>query len=139
MKSFPDTKMNNAMSPETPVEVVNAYLDAFEERDFERARQYLSDTDFHYHSPVSDADNADAFTINISRLGPILERIERRKVFTKGNEVCVIMHLITTMEYMKDVPVVELATVVDGRITNMEVFFDASEYNRMFEIDPPTV
>ena len=139
MKSFPDTKMTNAMSPETPVEVVSAYLDAFESRDFERARQYLSDTDFHYHSPVSDADNADAFTINISRLGPILERIERRKVFTQGNEVCVIMHLITTMESMKDVPVVELATVVDGRITDMEVFFDASEYNKMFEIDPPTV
>jgi predicted SnoaL-like aldol condensation-catalyzing enzyme len=139
MKSFPDTKMTNAMSPETPVAVVSAYLDAFEARDFERARRYLSDTDFHYHSPVSDADNADAFTINISRLGPILERIERRKVFTQGNEVCVIMHLITTMESMKDVPVVELATVIDGRITNMEVFFDASEYNRMFEIGPPTV
>jgi predicted SnoaL-like aldol condensation-catalyzing enzyme len=139
MKSFPDTKMTNAMRPETPVEVVSAYLDAFESRDFERARQYLSDTDFHYHSPVSDADNADAFTINISRLGPILERIERRKVFTQGNEVCVIMHLITTMESMKDVPVVELATVVDGKISDMEVFFDASEYNKMFDIDPPTV
>jgi hypothetical protein len=49
------------------------------------------------------------------------------------------MHLITTMESMKDVPVVELATVVDGRITDMEVFFDASEYNKMFDIEPPNV
>jgi len=138
MTSFPDTKMNNDTGPATPVAVVNAYLDAFEDRDFERARQYLSDTDFHYHSPVSDADNADAFTINISRLGPILERIERRKVFTQGTEVCVIMHLITTMEHLKDVPVVQLTKVVDGRITDMEVFFDASEYNKMFDIGPPT-
>ena len=136
MKSFPDTRMKQARDPETPVAVVNAYLDAFEDRDFERARQYLSDTAFRYHSPVSEADNADAFTINISRIGPILERIERRKVFTQGNEVCIIMHLITTMEHLKDVPVVQLATVVDGWITDMVVFFDASEYNRMFEIDP---
>jgi predicted SnoaL-like aldol condensation-catalyzing enzyme len=139
MKSFPDTRMKQNKKPETPVEVVNAYLDAFEDRDFERARQYLSDTSFHYHSPVSDAGNADAFTINISRLGPILERLERRKVFTQGNEVCVIMHLITTMEHLKDVAVVQLVTVVDGKITDMEVFFDASEYNKMFDIDPPTV
>jgi len=138
MTSFPDTKMNNDTGPATPVAVVNAYLDAFEDRDFERARQYLSDTDFHYHSPVSDADNADAFTINISRLGPILERIERRKVFTQGTEVCVIMHLITTMEHLKDVPVVQLTKVVEGRITDMEVFFDASEYNKMFDIGQPT-
>jgi limonene-1,2-epoxide hydrolase len=134
--SFPHIKMNPAMNPGTPVEVVSAYLDAFEDRDFERARHYLSDTDFHYHSPVSDTSNADAFTINISRLGPILERIQRRKVFTQGNEVCVIMHLITTMEHLKDVPVVQLATVIDGKITDMEVFFDASEYNRMFDVDP---
>jgi hypothetical protein len=46
------------------------------------------------------------------------------------------MHVITTMENMKDMPVVLLAKVVAGRITDMEVFFDASEYNRMFEVDP---
>ena len=71
-----------------------------------------------------------------SSIGPILERIERRKVFTRDDEVCGIMHVITTMENMKDMPVVVLAKVVDGRITDMEVFFDASEYNRMFEVDP---
>jgi limonene-1,2-epoxide hydrolase len=136
MKPFPDTRMNHAMSPETPVEVVNAYIDAFEDRDFERARQYLSDTDFHYRSPVSEATNADTFTSIISRIGPILVRIERRRIFTKDDEVCVIMHIITTMESMKDMPLVQLAKVVDGKIIDMEVFFDASEYNKMFEIDP---
>ena len=136
MKLFPDTTMNHAMSPETPVEVVNAYVDALEARDFDLARQYLSDTGFHYRSPVTESSNADNFTIIISRIGPILERIERRKLFTKDDEVCVIMHIITTMEHMKDMPVVQLSKVVDGKIIDMEVFFDASEYNKMFEIDP---
>jgi limonene-1,2-epoxide hydrolase len=128
--------MNHAISPETPVEVVNAYVDALEARDFDLARQYLSDTGFHYRSPVTESSNADNFTIIISRIGPILERIERRKLFTKDDEVCVIMHIITTMEHMKDMPVVQLSKVVDGKIIDMEVFFDASEYNKMFEIDP---
>jgi hypothetical protein len=136
MKSFPDTKKKQAMRPETPVEVGNAYVDALEARDFELARQYLSDTDFHYRSPVTESSNADNFTVIISRIGPILERIERRKVFTKDDEVCVIMHIITTMEHMKDMPVVLLAKVVEGKIVDMEVFFDASEYNKMFEVDP---
>jgi limonene-1,2-epoxide hydrolase len=136
MKPLPDTGMNHAMSPETPVDVVSAYLDAFEDRDFERARQYLSDSDFRYRSPVTEANNADAYTSIISRIGPILERIERRRIFTKDDEVCVIMRIITTMESMKNMPLVQLAKVVDGKITYMEVFFDASEYNKMFEIDP---
>jgi hypothetical protein len=136
MKSFPDTTKHHAVRPETPVEVGNAYVDALQGRDFELARKYLSDTCFHYRSPVTESSNADDFTTIISRIGPILERIERRKVFTRDDEVCVIMHVITTMENMKDMPVVLLAKVVAGRITDMEVFFDASEYNRMFEVDP---
>lgn len=135
MKLFPDRHKKRAMRPETPLEVVNAYLNALEDRDFELARQYLSDTGFHYRSPVTETSNADNFTLIISRIGPILERIERRKVFTKDDEVCVIMHIITTMEQMKDMPVVQLARVVDGKIIDMEVFFDASEYNKMFDID----
>jgi len=136
MKPFPDTKQDHATHPKTPVEVGNAYVDALEARDFELARTYLSDTGFHYRSPVTESSNADNFTVIISRIGPILERIERRKVFTKDDEVCIVMHIITTMEQMKDMPVVLLAKVVDGRITDMEVFFDASEYNKMFEVDP---
>ena len=135
MKLFPDRQKKRAMRPETPLEVVNAYLNALEDRDFELARRYLSDTGFHYRSPVTETSKADSFIFSISRIGPILERIERRKVFTKDDEVCVIMHIITTMEHMKNVPVVQLAKVVDGKIIDMEVFFDASEYNKMFDID----
>lgn len=130
-----DQKDGTEPKPAMPVDVVNAYLDAFGERDFELARRYLADSGFHYRSPVTESSNADDFTIIISRIGPILERIEQRNVFAKGDEVCVIMHMITTMERMKDMPVVQLARVVDGKIKDMEVFFDASEYNKMFEVD----
>jgi hypothetical protein len=76
----PGNKQNHAMSPETPFAVADAYHDALEARDFGLARQYLSDTGFHYRSPVTESSNADKFTVVISRIGPILERIERCKV-----------------------------------------------------------
>jgi hypothetical protein len=79
--------------------------------------------------------DADAFVAYIERIGPILECIERRKLFVDGNTVCAILNLKTTMEGMRLVPLVELATIVDGKITGLEVFFDATAYNRMFEPD----
>ena len=71
--------------------IVTAYLDALEDRDFERLRSYLSDTGFSYRSPVSVADDADTFIIIISRVGPILESIERVRTFVDGNDVCSIL------------------------------------------------
>ena len=113
--------------------IVAVYLDALEDRDFERLRSYLSDTGFSYRSPVSVADDADTCIIIISRVGPILESIERVRTFVDGNDICSILKFRTTMESLKEVPVVQLTTVADGKIVAMEVFFDASEYNKMFD------
>lgn len=123
------------MSAPAPEKVFSDFLDAFEARDFERVRSYLSDNRFSYRSPVSSYDSADAFVANIARIGPILERIERRRIFVDGNTVCGILNLKTTMEGLRQVPVVQLATVVDGRIVTLEAIFDATAYNRMFETD----
>jgi limonene-1,2-epoxide hydrolase len=115
--------------------IVTAYLDALEGRDFEQLRTYLSDTGFSYRSPVSEANDADAFIIIISRVGPIIESIERVRTFVDGNDVCSILKFRTTMESLKEVPVVQLTSVADGKIVAMEVFFDASEYNKMFDAE----
>ena len=123
------------MSKSAAENIITAYLDALEDRDFERLRTYLADSGFSYRSPVSVADNADDYITLVSRVGPILERIERIKTFVDGNNVCCILKFRTTMESLREVPVVQLATVAAGKIVAMEVFFDASEYNRMFDVD----
>ena len=121
---------------ETAVEkIVTAYLDALENRDFERLRSFLSDTGFSYRSPVSKADNADDYTLIISRVGPIIEKIERVRNFVDGDDVCSILRFRTTMDTLKEVPVVQLTSVVNGKIVAIEIFFDASEYNKMFELE----
>jgi hypothetical protein len=119
------------MKTQTPDEVVAALLDAFEARDFERARTFLSDDTFSYRSPIESFASADAFISNIARVGPILERIDRCKTFVDGNEVCSVLKVHTTMDTLDAAPVAQLATVVDGKITAMEAIFDATEYNRM--------
>ncbi len=115
--------------------VVSAYLDALEDRDFERLRTCLADSGFFYRSPVSAADDADDYILIISRVGPILEGIERIKTFVDGNDVCSILKFRTTMEPLKEVQAVQLTTVAGGKIVTIEVFFDASEYNKMFDFE----
>jgi len=115
----------------SPEEVVNDLFDAFEARDFERVRSFLSDDAFSYLSPIESFSNADDYIVNISRVGPILERIERCKTFVNGNDVCSILKVHTTMDTQNAASVVQLTTVVDGKIILMEAIFDATEYNRM--------
>ena len=119
------------MTTQSPEEVVNALLDAFEARDFERVRSLLSDDAFSYMSPIESFSNADDYVMNISRVGPILERIERCNTFVNGNDVCSILKVHTTMDTQNAASVVQLTTVVDGKIILMEAIFDATEYNRM--------
>lgn len=115
--------------------IVAAYLDALEDRDFERLRSYLSDSGFSYRSPVSEANDADTYIIIVSRVGPILESIERVRTFVDGNDVCSVLKFHTTMEAIREIPVVQLTTVAAGKIVSMQVFFDASAYNRMFDFE----
>ena len=56
------------MTTQNPEEVVNALFDAFEARDFERVRSFLSDDDFSYRSPIESFSNADDFIVTISRV-----------------------------------------------------------------------
>ena len=119
------------MSTARPEDVVNTLLDAFEARDFERVRSCLSDTEFTYSSPIESMTNADNFIASISRVGPILERIERIKTFVKGNDVCSLLRVYTTMDTLDATTVVQVSTVVDGKVTAIESIFDATEYNKM--------
>jgi hypothetical protein len=123
------------MNETTPGAVVQGFLDAVAERDFDRARAFLADTRFSYRSPLSDFDDATVFIADISRVGSILERIEVRRTFVDGDEVCTIINFFSRMDRLQVTPVVQWARVAHGRIAAMEVFFDARQYASMFEVD----
>ena len=116
-------------------DVVNAYLDAIAARDFARVRELLADEGFSNRSPISTFDDADAFVADISRVGPILERIERRRQFVEGEQVCVIVNYVTHMDQRRVTPVVHWMRIAGGKIAAIETFFDARAYAEMFELN----
>lgn len=117
-----------------PDEVVTAYLDAIAAGDFKRARACLTDKGFSNRSPISTFNNADAFVADISRVGAILERMVRRKLFVDGNDVCVILDYVTHMQKRQVTPVVHWMRIADGKIAEIETFFDARVYEELYEL-----
>ncbi len=120
----------------TPAETVIAFLDAFESLDFDAARALLADGDFRYDGPIDHFRDAAAFIDNISNIGQILERIERRQVFAEGGEVCVICTFWTTIDEIEHTRVALWCHVEAGRITRIESFLDVRAYARMFDPEP---
>jgi hypothetical protein len=123
------------MKTSAPKEIVDAYLDAIAARDFGLARTWLSDRGFSSRSPISEFQNADAYVVDITRVGPILEGIERRKTFVDENDVCVVLNYITRMDQRQVSPVVHWMRIDDGKISSIETFFDARQYAAMFDVD----
>jgi hypothetical protein len=115
--------------------VMHDFLDAFAEGDFIRARSYLANQHFRYVSTLSTFNDADAFITDISRVGAIMKKIECRRTFVDGTEICVITNIKTSMSGLRSTPVVFWATIVSECIVTMETFFDAREYAAMFKTE----
>jgi ketosteroid isomerase-like protein len=117
-------------------EVVNAFLDAIESRDFERAETLLSAERFSYQGPIERFDSAADFIGSISRIGSILEDLKRRRMFVDGEEVCAIVTYETTLEAIESTRTAHWIRIEHGRITRIESFFDARPYADMFDSEP---
>ena len=118
----------------TPADVVEAYFAAFAARDFDALRACLTDGAFSHRSPIAAIDDADTFAAYISRIGPVLEGIDRRRTFVDGDEVCSIVDYRIRLSELIEVPVVVWFRIAEGRIVAIETFFDASEYRQMIEV-----
>jgi ketosteroid isomerase-like protein len=114
-------------------DIINAFLDAVENRDFDRALTFLSAEEFSYRGPIDHFDDPNVFIQDISSIGTILKKIERRRVFIDGNEACVIATYHTTMEDLRTTQVAHWIRLKHSKITSVESFFDVRAYARMFE------
>ena len=123
----------DAMDEKVARDLVDCFFNTVEARDFERVSQCLSPKKFAYVSPIETFDNAEDFVARASRVGPITERIERRKLFVDGDEVCVIYNFITTMDALAVTRTAQWMKIESGKIVSIELFFDAHAYASMFE------
>jgi hypothetical protein len=114
-------------------DIVNDFLDSVENRDFERALTFLSAEGFSYRGPIDHFEDPNIFIQDISTIGSILKRIERRRVFIDGNEACVIATYHTTMMDLQTTQVAHWIRLKQSKIVSVESFFDVRAYARMFD------
>ncbi|MCG5511684.1 nuclear transport factor 2 family protein [Ectothiorhodospira shaposhnikovii] len=116
-----------------PATVVDHYLQAIERHDYDRARALLDERSFRYVSPISRFDDVERFIEHMSLTGGILQRIEIRKQFVDGPDVCHFMVFHVQISEKMKVDVVQWVQVREGRIARIEALFDAHPYRILFE------
>jgi hypothetical protein len=119
-----------------PLSVVEAYLNARDAFDFERARGLLADSGFHFSSPIATFDSADSFIQHSALAGGIVQSIMRRKVFVDGPDICHFLTLRIQISEKQSVDVAQWAHVEQGRILRIESVFDATLYRTLFPESP---
>jgi ketosteroid isomerase-like protein len=110
-------------------ETVERYHEAMGSGDMQTARSLLAD-DLRFKGPIDEFDNADDYLQALGRLAQIVTGTDVRKVVADGADVVTIYDLHTSAAGTS--PVAEWATVRDGKIAEMRVYFDARPFAAMF-------
>ncbi len=106
--------------------VVDAYRNAWDKGDWGKARSLLHD-DLSFSGPIDTFDNADAYIKAIQGLSQIKKGANTHKVFVDGNDVAVFYDLLVVLP-IASAPVAEWFRVSRGKITQIQVIFDARPF-----------
>lgn len=107
-------------------DVVIAYHEALNGRDFDAARRLLRD-DLRFQGPFETFTTADDYWAALTRLWGVVERIDVRHRSSNGDETVVIYDMITNTPAGTQ-PVVEWVGVEDGRIAWIRTIFDTGPF-----------
>jgi len=107
-------------------DIVERYQKALASQDFTGARALLAD-DLEFHGPIDTFHRADDYMTAIQRLSSIIQRIEPRKTFVDGQDVCFIYDMVTNTP-AGTAPIAEWYRVAGDRIKAINVFFDARPF-----------
>jgi ketosteroid isomerase-like protein len=111
--------------------VVERYHGAFGSGDVQAARSLLAD-DLHFKGPIEEFRNADDYMKSVGKLAQIVTGSDVKKVVAEGDDVVTIYDLHTNTPAGTS-NIAEWATVKNGKIAEMRVFFDARPFAAMFE------
>lgn len=112
------------------IEVVESYRSALGKGDFGAARSLMQDT-MAFQGPLDTFDTADQYLEASKRLAPIIQRIDVKKMFVDGNDVCVLYEMVTNTP-AGTAFIAEWYQVRDGKIAALRAVFDARPFAAMF-------
>jgi ketosteroid isomerase-like protein len=119
------------MAKTDAMEVVGRYKQAFGSGDIAAARALLAD-DLHFQGPIDEFHSADDYIQSLAKLAPIVTGTDVKRTLADGDDVVTIYDLHTNTPAGTS-PVAEWATVRNGKIAELRVFFDARPFAAMFE------
>ena len=111
-------------------EIVEKYKEAVGKGDFAAARQLLRD-DLAFQGPLDSFHKADDYIASIKKLAGIIQRIDVKKVFVDGQDVCVLYDMVTNTP-AGTAFIVEWYQIRGDKIGSLRVVFDARPFAAMF-------
>jgi limonene-1,2-epoxide hydrolase len=118
------------MSMTSAKEIVEAYKAAIGRGDFSAARELLHD-DLAFQGPIDTFNQADDYIAASKRLANIIQRIDVKKVFAEGDDVCVLYDMVTNTP-AGTAFIVEWYQVRGDKIAALRAVFDARPFAAMF-------
>lgn len=111
--------------------LVENYVHAFGEKRF-GALSGLLHPDLKFKGPRNTLDTATDYITAIVRLGVIIVRNDIKRIFTDGDEACVIYDFVTDTP-VGIIPTVEWFTIKEGKITSIHLIFDRHRWDEVLE------
>ena len=103
-------------------QVVQSFMGAMGKGDFTQARKYLLDN-LSFRGPIDTFDKADAYLQRLETLHKMVERVDMKKMFVDGDDVCLLYDLVTNTPAGTSY-VCEWMQVKGDKIAAIRVVFD---------------
>jgi hypothetical protein len=104
------------------------YFDHWSKLELEASAKYLDDN-LSFKGPLDTYNNSKDYVQALARLAPILVEVRWRKTFVDGKDAVIISDLVTKIA---TVPCAEWFHSDHGKVTSIEIFFDARPFAAMF-------
>jgi len=115
----------------TPEAVALAYLDAVAKKELDRCAS-LVDPEIRFSGPASTITGVRDLLAAFRNIGAIHVRNDIKRVFSDGNEVCVIYDFVTDT-VVGSVPTIEWVRVENGRIKSVNLYYDQVPWVKLRE------
>jgi len=111
-------------------EIVESYRAALGKGDFVTARNLMQDN-MTFQGPLDTFNTADQYLEAAKRLASIIQRIDIKKVFVDGDDVCVLYDMVTNTP-AGTAFIAEWYQVKGGKIEALRAVFDARPFAALF-------
>jgi len=107
-------------------EIVEKFQAALGQKDFAAARKFLDDN-LAFQGPIDTFDRADNYIEAVKGLSAIIQRIDVKRIFSDGNDVCLLYDMVTNTP-AGTAFIAEWYQIKGDKIGALRVVFDARPF-----------